>query len=88
MAGCMVSRSNRFCVRISVPDPAMVCLQVAFGMCGLGWLQSSQRFRAISCRCEEVGNAMISNLRSPRQQVEELAIRIALQSCKSDAARL
>jgi hypothetical protein len=22
-----------FCVRISVPDPALVCLQVAFGMC-------------------------------------------------------
>jgi hypothetical protein len=33
MASCMVSRSNRFCVRICVPDPALVCLQVAFGVC-------------------------------------------------------
>lgn len=33
MASCIVSRSNRFCVRVSVPDPALVCLQVAFGMC-------------------------------------------------------
>lgn len=37
MDGCMVSRSNRFCVRISVPDPALVCLQVAFGMCCYDW---------------------------------------------------
>lgn len=35
MGSCMESRSNRFCVRISVPDPALVYLQVAFDMRGL-----------------------------------------------------
>jgi hypothetical protein len=37
MDSCMLSRSNRCRVRICVPDPALVYLQVAFGIRCCDW---------------------------------------------------
>jgi len=37
MDSCMLSRPNRCRVRICVPDPALVCLQVAFGIRCYDW---------------------------------------------------
>jgi hypothetical protein len=86
MANCIFARSNRFCVRISVPDPALGCLHVAFGVCCYDWVSifankfgsspfGREGMSVLSSRiCSHIGHSMDCNVSSsPSSSRSDLA---------------
>jgi hypothetical protein len=87
MDSCMLSRSNRCRVRICVPDPALVCLQLAFGIRCYDWPPvpaNTSELSAVAARERSSPSDQICP--SPVEQGNKRPVWIIVNSCSASAS--